>query len=198
MGILKDLKENQTLLLLVPNESYNKAVIDLAKEVSKENTCYVTLNKTFAAISEDFKKKGVSIDKMIFIDAISSSFSKSTCSGDHCFPISSPGALTELGIAISKFLKHGFGFFIFDSVTNLNTYHKKILIVKFITSVINKLKNTETKAIFIGMSGRNDDVIDEVSTLVDKVVDFSKQKVVKESSPKKVVKKVIPKKIIKK
>ncbi|MDP6671293.1 MAG: hypothetical protein QGI60_05790, partial [archaeon] len=95
------------------------------KKLSGKNVCYVTLNKTAESLKELFKKNGVNVDNVVFIDAISKTFKQVPDQTEGCYFIRSPGALTDLSIRIHKLLEHGFEYLVFDSLTNLLVYEKK-------------------------------------------------------------------------
>ena len=173
--ILKELSENQTVLLLVPSTDYNAVILDTIKKLSKENVGYVTLNKTFESLKENFNKKGVNVKNIVFIDAITKTI-KEAKNTDSCYYVNSPGALTELSVAISKFLRHNFKYVIFDSITNLLIYSKKAPVAMFLSNLINKVKASKTKAVFYALSiEEQDTLIKESSMFVDKVVDLGKK-----------------------
>ena len=115
MNILKELEESQTVLLLMPGTEYNKIALDVAKQVSGRSVGYITLNKTFTAMKENFEKKEIDISNFVFVDAITKTI-KEVQDTDQCYYVSSPAAFTELSIKISKLLKHGFEYIIFDSI----------------------------------------------------------------------------------
>ena len=71
--------------------------------------------------------------------------------------------------------KHKFDYIIFDSLTSLLVYQKKAPVSKFVSSLINKIKTGETKAIFYALSAKEQaQLIKESSMFVDKVVDIGK------------------------
>tara|TARA_Y100000310_G_C20659102_1_gene803644 strand:+ start:434 stop:967 length:534 start_codon:yes stop_codon:yes gene_type:complete len=175
VNIKKELTENKTTLLLMPSTEYNKDIIEVVKQISNKKVCYITLNKTYDSLVEIFKKKGVNTNNLVFIDAISKTIKKIT-EVDNCFFVSSPGALTELSLVISKFLKQGFDYLIFDSLTNLMIYEKKAPVAKFLSSLINKISATKTKAVFYALSVKEqDELIKECSMFVDRVIDLGKE-----------------------
>ena len=69
MNVIKQLSENQVILVLVPSMQYNDTILEVTKSLSKKKVCYVTLNKTFDSLKEIFKKNNVTMDNVIFIDA---------------------------------------------------------------------------------------------------------------------------------
>jgi KaiC/GvpD/RAD55 family RecA-like ATPase len=175
IDIKKELDENKTALLLMPSTEYNSDIIDIVKQLSEKKVCYITLNKTFDSLMEIFKKKGVNTENLVFIDAISKTIKKTT-EVDNCFFVSSPGALTELSLVISKFLKQEFDYLIFDSLTNLMIYEKKAPVAKFLSSLINKISATETKSVFYAISVKEqDELIKQCSMFVDRVIDLGNE-----------------------
>jgi KaiC/GvpD/RAD55 family RecA-like ATPase len=173
MDITKELADNQTMLLLVSSTDYNRAIADMAKQLSSKSVCYVTLNKTYDALKEAFQKKKINTKNIIFIDAISKTIKAVPAKTDDCFFCSSPGSLTELSLAISKFLKQGFDYLIFDSLTNLMIYEKRSPIAMFVSNIVNKVKATKTKSIFYALKvDQHQELIQETSMFVDKVVDL--------------------------
>ena len=171
MGIEQDVSSNKTSLLIMPSAEYNHILVDVLKELSGKTVCYVTLNKTFDSLAEILKKNNVNMDDIVFIDAISKTIKKTPNQEGNTYFVSSPGALTELSLVIGKFLKHDFDYLIFDSVNNLKIYQKIPTCAKFISSLVNKVKLTGTKAIFYGMgTAEQEEIIRDTSTFVDKVI----------------------------
>ena len=176
MDILKELGDNKTVLLLIKDISYNGVIVDLVKQLSTKNVCYVTLNKTYNSLKESFQKNGINTENIVFIDAISKTIKKVPDQSSGCYYVSSPGALTELSLVITKFIKHGFDYLVFDSLTNLMIYEKKAPVAKFLSSIVNKIKESNTKALFYALSMKEqDDLIKEGSMFVDNVIDLSKE-----------------------
>ncbi|MFH2027579.1 MAG: hypothetical protein ABIJ08_00435 [Nanoarchaeota archaeon] len=171
MDIVSELKNNQTILVLMPSVQYNDVIVDMAKNLSENSVCYVTLNKTYDSLKELFTKSKVDVENIVFIDAISKSVKKTPDQADGCYYVSSPGALTEISLVISKFLRHEFEYMVFDSLTNLMIYAQKAPVAKFISSLINKIRGTKTKAVFyaLGMEAHNE-LIKECEMFVDKVI----------------------------
>ena len=177
MNIAKELEEHPTVLLLVSGVEYNDTILNVVKELSGKKVCYVTLNKTFDSLKELFEKNKANVENIVFIDAISKTFKKVPDQTEGCHYVSSPGALTELSIAISKMLKHGFNYLIFDSLTNLLIYQKKVPLAKFVSSIANNIKEHKTKAVFYALSVKEQEsLIKEAGMFVDKVIDLGAAK----------------------
>jgi len=175
MEINKELSQNQTILLIMSSTSYNKNIVNIVKKLSGKNIAYVTLNKTHNSLIELFKKNKIKTEKFVFVDAISKTIKSVPDQSEGVYYVSSPGALTELSLVISKFLKHDFDYLIFDSLTNLLVYESKAPVAKFVASLVNKIKESKTKAIFYALSVKEQEVlIKESGMFVDKVIDLEK------------------------
>lgn len=173
LDLKKDLSKNQSILLLVDSSKYNDALDDLAKELSSGTLCYVTLNKTSNSLKEKFKEIKANVENMIFIDTISKTIKKTPNQENQTYYISSPSALTELSIVIGRFLKHDFNYLVFDSLNSMLVYEKGASVSRFISSLVNKIKKSNTKSVFIALKDSNEDVINESGMFVDKVIDYS-------------------------
>jgi hypothetical protein len=150
--IVKELSGKQTVLLVIPSKKYNPTIISTTKKLAKnKSVAYVTLNKTFEALTTEFKKAKVNIENVVFIDAISKTLLSKPPQTDHAYYLNSPGALTEMSLVISKFVKHEFDYIIFDSITNLMTYQKQPVVHKFVSSLARKAEGKKTKFVFLAL-----------------------------------------------
>ena len=172
VDVKKELSKNQTILLLVPSIEYNHVIVDVAKELAGKKVCYVTLNKTHKSIEELFKESKVNVKNIIFIDGISKTLKKTPDQTDTCFYVSSPASLTEMSIVIRKLLGQNFDYLIFDSITTLGIYEKGDVIAKFMASIINKVKETKTKAVVYAVGKKDDILVKQSSMFFDEVLEM--------------------------
>ena len=180
MDIIKEIGKNKSVLVVMPGEDYNDVVTSVAKKLSKKRVCYVTLNKTVNALKESFKKKRINTDNFLFIDAISKTIKEEPDQMEGCYFVSSPGSLTELSILISRVIRHNFDYIIFDSLTNMLIYEKKAPVIKFISSIINKIRESNTKSVLYSLDvDQHSEVIQQTTMFVDKVIDLNKKRVKK-------------------
>lgn len=169
-NIKKELDDNQTVLLMMPGSEYNDHVVSVMKELSG-SICYVTLNKTYDSLRDTFKKAGINTEKIVFIDAISKTIRDVPNQTDGCYFVSNPGSLTEIAILVDKFLKHDYNYLVFDSLTNMLIYEKRAPVSKFVSSLVNKIRNSKTRAVFYALSVQEQQaLIEESSMFVDKVI----------------------------
>ena len=173
MEIKQELKKNKTLLLVMPSTDYNNIIIDMMRKISGHSVCYVTLNKTFSSLKELFEKNKINTDSILFIDAISKTIKSEPDQTRGCYFCSSPGALTEISVSISRILNHKFEYLIFDSLTNLLIYQKKEPVAHFLSALANKIRESDTKAVFYALSiNSQDELIKETEMFVDKVIEL--------------------------
>lgn len=171
INIVKELNENQTILLLVPSLDYNKLVVENIKKLSSKKVCYITLNKTFDSLKENFIKNKVNIKNIVFVDAISKTIKEVPSQAKSVYYLQAPNSLTEISIQITNFIRHDFDYIIFDSVTNLLIYQKKAPVSKFLSAIVNKIKDSKTKAVFYSLDSKTHEVlIEETSMFVDNVI----------------------------
>ncbi len=173
VDLKKELSKNSTILLVMSGKKYNTEIVKNVKKLATKNSvCYVTLNKTSDSLKELFEKKKVNLENITFVDCITKSIKNTAQQGYNVYFISSPGALTELSLVITKFMRHKFEYLIFDSLTNMVVYQNQKVVVKFVSSLINKIKDSSTKAVFYGLKGKEqEDLVNKVSTFVDNVLD---------------------------
>jgi len=172
MGVKTDFENNKILLYIMEGGDYHKKITSLVKEMaSNKRLCYVSLSKTCSSLREDFKKKGINIENVIIIDAISKTIGYKSEKITNCHYISSPAALTELAIKITNVLKEDVDYLIFDSISSMLIYNKHKMVTKFFSSVINKIKKTKTQAAFIVVNiEEHKNTIEQCSMYSDKVI----------------------------
>lgn len=185
MDIKSELDANQTILLLMPDIEYNDVIVNVVNQLSAKRVIYVTLNKTHDSLKELFQKNKINVKNLVFIDGVSKTIKKTPDTGEGVYFCSSPGALTEISLAVNKFLKYNFDYLIFDSLTSLLVYQKKAPVSKFVSSLVNKIKKGQTKTIFYALNVKEQDtLIKESSMFVDKVIEIG-LKTKSTSSPSK-------------
>ncbi len=175
MKFLKELEENNVILLILASEQYNKTCNDVAGELSGKKVVYINFNKTYFSLKEMFEKKGVDLTNFVFVDGITKTIKNTADSTEGCYYVTSPQALTEISIKLSKLLNHRFDFVIFDSITNLLTYNNKNNVIKFVSNTVARVKENKTKSIFYALSlTEQEAIIKEVGMFADKIINLSK------------------------
>lgn len=176
MEIEKEFLPDNKSLLVVSSSNYYDEMLNNLKQLNGKSICYVTLNKTYKALKEDFEKNNIDMKNMIIVDAISKTVSADQKIEKNSYFVSSPGALTELSIAIKKFLDYNFDYLIFDSLNNLLIYRNVPIVKRWLSSIMGSIKESNTKAIFYALNlEAQQDLIKEASVVSDKVIDLGKR-----------------------
>ncbi len=163
--------DGNIVLAIVESGSYNEKCVQAASALSGKAVCYVTLSKTHDALRESFTKGGVDTKNFVFIDAISQTIRKAPSQEDGCYFASSPGALTEISMLVSKCLRHKFEYLVFDSISGLAIYQRNAPVARFISNIINQSRENNAKALFyVADSAQGQELAKECGVMVDKVV----------------------------
>jgi hypothetical protein len=167
--VLKEMKNNCIIIFIVPKITYSDNVntIAIASSAVYERISFVSLNKPFSTLRENFTKLGLDSKNIFFIDAASGTAQTAT----NVTMVSSPRALTEMSIAINRSLtttksEH----LIFDSLSTLIAYEQPSTIIKFCHALINSMREKKVKGAFICLKEDIDNgLIKDLSMFVDKV-----------------------------
>lgn len=167
--------ETQILVLIIPNKDYQKRVTDLTKDIAKlsEKICYVSLNKPYKTLLKNFTDAGIDTTKFIFIDAITKTAEMPPVV-ENCEFVSSPGALTELSLAISNTLEtKGVNLIVFDSLSTMLVYEDENIVTKFVHSLMAKIRVMGCRGIFTCLKQDSDTVLlKDVNMFADKIIDI--------------------------
>jgi len=172
LNIKQKMGDKRIVILVMPNEKYSEYMIDLAEELSLANnqTCYVTLNRPYAALTRTFKEREIDMNKFFFIDGITRTTKIGTETIEKCKFLSSPNALTELSLEITNVIQKSDSF-IFDSLSTLLIYESVLMVMKFVHSLISRIRAYECPAIFTTLEGDAEaQLIKDVTMFVDKVI----------------------------
>lgn len=153
---------NLVLVSLIPAKRYPDYIDSLMKFLSlkRKKICIVSLTKPFMTLTESFSRAGIDPKKFFIIDAVSRMAGWSGTAENAIF-VSSPSAITELGIKIGEALKReNFDFFILDSISVLLMYVPEHEVLKFVHMLVSRfrangicslftvlLEDTETRAV---------------------------------------------------
>ena len=177
-GFGMDENESQIIVLVIPEHDYTERLVKVVHDLVDLDLriCYVSLNRPHNTLMSSFKKEGISIDKMFVVDAITrTAMVPPECSS--CDYVSSPGALTELSVAISKVMdrKEGFGYIIFDSLSTLLVYESDTTIAKFVHFLMAKVRVAGCNAIFTVLKQDADSIlVKDINMFADKVIDMER------------------------
>jgi hypothetical protein len=169
MDIEKELSNNQEILIVMQSLNYSSSVLNTIKKFSGKKVCFATLNKTYPAVEEWLNKNRCDTSNFFFIDAISRALKDVKGQTKKCAFLGTPSALTNLSITVSKSLPD-FDYFVFDSISTLMIYNNASSVEKFISSMVNKLREAKVKSLFFALQG--DKSIGAISMFFDNVLEL--------------------------
>ncbi len=166
------IKDNQVIVFAVSPQDFSGQLQDIARAMAscRKGVCYVSLNKPHQNIKSGLEKAGVDTEKFFYIDAVSSKAGSTEPSQGVSY-VSSPQALTELSIAITK----GTGLWkadsvLFDSLSTLLVYEGASSVLKFMHSVINSLRVKGLSCVFTVLKpDLKDEIAKDVGMFADRV-----------------------------
>ncbi len=171
-------KEAKLTLLIIPSEEYRKNINFLSKYLSEKYgmVLYVSLNEIYSTIVLTFKENKIDLDKFYFVDAITSSAELNPQKKDNCTFVVSPNTLVELSLAISSAIENkNVKALLFDSISTMLIYESQTTVVKFIHSLIGKIKAAHVDAFFTSLEGDSQtQAIKDLGMFVDDFVTIDK------------------------
>ena len=165
------------LIMSSPNEIRNKNIELIGKVVSEDYyVLVVTTNQPYEILKKNYEKHGISLDRIHFVDTVTKyAMGRDPPPVNNCRFINNPSNLTDIGIAVTTtltFLEGKKVCLLFDSVSSMLIYLSSQNITKFIHFVTNKLRLLNFAGIFLVVEkGLDPDVLDQLTTFVDVVVD---------------------------
>ncbi len=169
-NILNQLKKDQNIVLISNSKEHEKAMIELHKAVSKKfkKICMITVNKSFSALIEKFQEQGIDYSNYFFIDCISKK-NIIVKQSKQCLYVSSPAALTELSLAIGKLGQ--IDLIILDNISSLLLYNKDAEVLKFLHSMMTKIRQTKTKAVYSILKESKKEFLADIELFADAVIE---------------------------
>ncbi len=169
-SILSQLKKNQNVVLISSSRDHEKTMNGLHKTVSKKfkRICMITVNKSFSALIEKFQEQGIDYSNYYFIDCISEK-NMIVSQSKQCLYVSSPTALTELALALGKLRQ--VDLIILDNISSLLLYNKDAEVLKFLHSMMTKIRQTKTKAVYSILQESKKEFVADLTLFADAVIE---------------------------
>ncbi len=182
-------EEKQLVIVRIPEGGYVDALVKLIKLAAErsEKTCYVSLNRPSSVLIKLFEQYGVDPAKFFIVDAITQTVAP-TGPADGIAFVSSPSALTELGISVSDaYQEHKFDLMLFDSISTLMAHSSPFEVLRFAHILTARLRSFECGAIFPVLRGDMDSVVvRDLEMFTDGTIDLSVSEPVAEYEPEEV------------
>jgi archaellum biogenesis ATPase FlaH len=167
--------EEFVLLVVVSPKNYEESILsfmDIFLNDKKLFGTYITTNKPFRKIMQNFLSRGIKADNLFFIDAVTrEEIPQKSVDGIKVF---SSQNVTEINVLLDKAIKDknkGGQFIFLDSVSTLLVYNDEKTVEKFVHSLIERIYRWKTKGVFITVeTNANKMVIENLSLFFDKIV----------------------------
>jgi hypothetical protein len=174
MTLSEEIINNNILLIIISKEKYNESLTTIQTEIEKSanKIGYITLNKPFNSVIENLTKNNLNKDKFFFVDAITATVQAPPVV-DNCIFVSSPTALTDLGLAFSSLLtEHNCEIVFLDTVSTLAVYQDAGSVTKFVHNLVTKVRVLNKKAVFLAVKEDSETLIKDLNMFVDKIVEL--------------------------
>ena len=162
-------------LLIVQRENYNDIALGITAETSRESNriCYVTLNKTYNAILQMLKDKGIETKNFFFIDTITPTLMTVKETPRVSF-VESLGSGSSLGDLMNEIRSLVIGSqvdtIIFDSLSSLIIYIGEEKTLWWLNDLISFLEKNNISILLFALEGDADNrVIKQIGMRVDKL-----------------------------
>ena len=163
-------KFGRTNVIFISEQNYTKKLIGIVKKLicSFPKICYITINQPYVSIVELLEKNGIKTENIFFIDPITPE--REQRPHKNCIFVSSPAALTELGVSITTLLyTKKFDCFILDSLNTLMVYNKEWEVLRFLHTFVTKLKTKNCMAIITCLEAEKEsEVVKNLAMFIDK------------------------------
>ncbi len=164
------------ILTIVSNYSYDEKVYIIIKDAEKTSNriLYVSLNKTYKSLLEQFRTDNIDLSKFFFIDTITATVVEPK-PVENCLFVSSLNDLNDLYKGIIRIVKEkDIEVVIFDSLSSLMTYQDFSHINNFITTLLGSLSMLQCSLIMTVLkSDEETKMVQHIKMKVDKCYEES-------------------------
>jgi KaiC/GvpD/RAD55 family RecA-like ATPase len=177
--LTKDWKGKISIVLVSP-ETYHEvcsSILSGVVKASHEAQCiFISTNIPYVQAQELLSKSGADPGRAFIIDTISKSTSLEKVRADNVIFLEDPKNLTMMGVAISeafyKFERKE-RVLVLDSASSLLTYNEAEVVLRFMHSLIGRMRGNNTSGIILMLAKDYGDVLTRLAVLVDDVVELA-------------------------
>jgi hypothetical protein len=173
---LNELSGYSTVLIISGAKDNTDNSVKIIKRLLQKHDSgiFITVDQPYVAIKKILDRGGVDTDRLHFVDCISQAATKRSMRGDGVLYISSPSAVTEVGIAVTDALAASTGekkFIFIDSLGTFLIYNSTGSISKFSHFLITKMQIMGVDGIFMSVEKEMDDtLITELQSFCEKTI----------------------------
>lgn len=170
----------KSTLIITSSELLQETIDEIIAFYIKENnipTIFISLNKTYRAMEDIFKKKGINKDLVFFIDCITRNGEIKY--GQNVHYIEDPSDLTKIGITIEQILNGitGKKALVIDELKTLLLYNKLEIVVKFVRSIIGQAHKFSANVCIITTEDK--ELTDSIIGIFDKIIRIDEHHLIK-------------------
>ncbi|MBN2367389.1 hypothetical protein JXC34_00090 [Candidatus Woesearchaeota archaeon] len=173
MTLSEDMAASNIVLLITTKTKYNGSLNAALPEIRKsaKKIGYITINRPYGSVVASIQKLGIDPNKFLFVDAITATV-QSPSQVPNCIFVSSPTALTDLGLAFSSLFENNCDLVFFDTISTLIVYQDIGTVTKFVHNLVTKARVSNKKAVFMALKEDSENLIKDLNMFVDKIVEF--------------------------
>jgi len=161
--------------VLIPSVKYPEHMEELLKFAARhwKQTCLVTTNKPSAAIIDMVGRLGLRTTSFLIVDAVSRGAGIER-KDENVIYISSPSAITELGIRVGDALERAeVEAVVFDSISALLIHAREPEVLEFVHILVSRARGRKVRAIFpVAREDLNTSAVKNLNMFADAVVDL--------------------------
>jgi hypothetical protein len=177
MDFTKDIKRNDSVLVVAPEASYESALIGGIRGV-KGKICYISMSRTRKSLLEAFEREKIDSGRIFFIDCISKAImfmsfqaERIPDRSENAIFLSYPGNLQGIEDALDDPAAKGFDYLVLDSLSSMTIYNKPDVVLKSLSSLLSKAKAKKAKAIVFSVAKKEQsDFMRKAAGLVGKAI----------------------------
>lgn len=172
----KEIKDGDTVLIIVPQAKVAKINTEILKYYITKlgyNAVYITVNKPFSALIDNFKRNKINTNKLFIIDAVTP-VSALTPRLENAVFAGSPSELTNISITTTSVIeKLGTAkILMLDSISTLFNYNDFKASINFIHFITNKMKSWKiTFAMVCAKEMTDENALAHLKSFCDEVIE---------------------------
>ena len=180
--LLQEIGDEEIFLIMASATEIRNKNIELIRVLLEKgnDVLVITTNQPYDVLKKYYQMNNIPMEKIFIVDTIT----KYAMGHDHepvenCRFVNNPSDMTAIGIAVTEALKELKGrkvSLLFDSINAMLIYISSQNITRFVHFVTSKLRLMGFSGIFLAVEkGIDPDVLVQLSTLVDSIIDFDKE-----------------------
>lgn len=174
---LRNLPADFVILVISPEEKYEKTNIRILKLLCNEEKVsgiYITFDQSCDVLFALLKDAGIDMDKLFFIDMVTTNASGKTERTEKCLFIPSPKEISDLGLAIDESIRmsgENKEFLFVDSVSAMLLYNSMGTARKFEHFLTIRMRLGNLKGILMSLNaGTEKEIVPFLAQFCDKII----------------------------